>query len=221
MEILSWNICFGGKGKEADIVSKLNEYNADLVVLTEYKNNESGGIIKGGLDSIGYTHCIISSLNLNKNGVAVFCKTPIIIMTNDFADKENIIVFGWNGLKFISVFCANDELTARFIGNISTSEIWTRTVIIGDLNTGPRGSKPDRYDDLNRIVKKGFIDLWRESNREICWSYQSGHGKSQPDHVLCSSDLIGMKWRVKYDLTAIVDSISDHALMQVIFEDPL
>jgi exodeoxyribonuclease-3 len=221
MEVLSWNIFLGGKGKEVYIVNKINEYNADLVVLTEYKNNESGGIIKGGLDSIGYTHCIVSSLNLNKNGVAVFCKTPITIMANDFSDKENIIVFGWNGLKFISVFCANDELTARFINNISTSGVWKRTVIIGDLNTGPRGSKPDRYDDLNRIVKKGFIDLWRESNMEICWSYQSRHGKSQPDHVLCSSDLIGLKWKVKYDFTTIVANISDHALMQVTFEDPL
>lgn len=37
---------WGGNGVEDKIVSKIQSINADLVVLTEFKNNESGTIIK-------------------------------------------------------------------------------------------------------------------------------------------------------------------------------
>jgi exodeoxyribonuclease III len=221
MQVLNWNIRWGGKGKETKIVCKLIEYGADLIILTEYKNNESGNIIKNGLKAIGYNFTITSSLDSNKNGVGVFSKTPINIKANNFTDKENISVFSWMGLTFIGVFCANDDLTRRFIEDIAIMEIGSHTVIIGDLNTGPRGSQPDRYDDLNKIVEKGFIDPWRLANKHACWSYQSERGKSQPDHILCSSELKDMNWLVKYDFTIIEEDISDHAIMAVDFEMPI
>lgn len=221
MRVLNWNIRWGGKGKESEIVEKLCEYSADLLVLTEYKNNESGERISSELHSIGYVHAVCSSGNPNRNGVAAFSKAPIRLHPDRFTDRENVCMFDWTGITFIGVFCANDEITARFVEEFVAMKPGNRTVLIGDLNTGPRGSMPDRYEALDRIVESGFVDLWRNSGKDICWSYQSGRGKSQPDHALCSDDLQDLNWDVEYDLSTIDRDISDHALMKVDFDNPI
>ena len=215
MNIINWNIRWGGKGKEALIGEELAKYDSDLIILTEYKNNYSGEHIKSDLHSRGYTYSICSSQNINKNGVAAFSKTPLTSTCNKFTDIENVCVFNCKGLIFIGVFCANDIVTARFIDDIQSFGTFYKTIIVGDLNTGPRGSMPDRYCDLNRITAKGFIDIWRHTSKHIFWSYQSDSGKSQPDHALCSIDLSGNNWKVNYDINPIEKGISDHAIMVI------
>lgn len=218
MRILNWNIRWGGQGREAEIAGKVKASDADLIVLTEYKNNESGEIITEALAALGYVHSTRSAINRNKNGVAAFSRSPIVAHGHGFRDTENVIVFDWAGIAVIAAFCANDDVTARFIEDVPITDFGKQAVIVGDLNTGPRGSMPDRYLGLDRIAGKGFVDLWRHANKEICWSCRSGNGKSQPDHLLCSLAMKDMRWKIEYDPTTIDEGISDHALMSVDFE---
>ena len=183
------------------------------VILTEFKNNESGVIIKEYLNAMGYQFIQVSSIKPNKNGVGIFSRNKIDKIDNPFRDKENMAAFICDGYRYYGVFCANDNITKRFIEDLMTNGLDEKTIIIGDFNTGPRGSKPDRYDDLNKLVSKGYIDLYKATNSEICWSYQSGIGKSQPDHVFGSPDFKGKNIKVDFDLSPIVENISDHGIM--------
>ena len=213
MRIINWNIKWGGLGKEKDIVGYILSKDADLVIITEYKNNESGLYIKNNLHINGFFNHKCSSKLKNKNGVGVFSKSSIILESNDFEDRENVCVFQNHNITFISAFCANDIVTENFIKNIEKRGRQDKTIIIGDLNTGPRGSMPNRYQDLDRIVSVGYVDLWRKFRSEICWSFQSKNGKSQPDHAFSTDDLPIENIKIDFDLSPIYDGTSEHGIM--------
>lgn len=162
---------------------------------------------------MGYEYIHVSSIRPNKNGVGIFSRNRIEEIENPFRDKENLAAFICDGYSYYGVFCANYDITKRFIEDLMDKRLDDKTIIIGDFNTGPRGSKTDRYNDLNKLSSKGYIDLYRAINNEICWSYQSEYGKSQPDHVFGSPDLKEKNIKVYFDLSPIVENISDHGIM--------
>ena len=186
---------------------------ADLIVLTEFKNNDSGKHIADSLYREGYIHHIRSSESVNKNGVGVFAKDLIERKSIIFFDNENTCSILHNGMTYICTFCANDDVTSSFLNDIEKLGFQINTVIIGDLNTGPRGSKPNRYEDLNRLVKCGYKDIWRIKHTDICWSFQFGNGKSQPDHAFSSNDIDINNSNVDFDLSPIFEGLSDHGMM--------
>lgn len=221
MRIVNWNICHGGRNAD-DIVQLLIEKDADLIVLTEFKCNHIGDKITNGLKAEGYFNRLVSSTNPAKNGVGVFVKLPVELKSDPINNTETIIVFEFQRYDIIATFCADDSLTKEFFAKMHKVDVRRDTIIIGDLNTGPRGSVPNRYKDIDKLRQKGFCDIWRLKHAEPCWSFQSPTGKSQPDHVLCkfgknieqSPDLFD----VYFDLSPIHNKISDHGIMVFGFE---
>jgi len=220
MLVVNWNIRQGGGNANA-ILESLKDRAADLIVLTEFRNNMRGNQISSGLNLIGYRALPCSSSQSNKNGVGVFSKEPIKQKNNNFGqDGENVITFDFKGYVFIAAFCADDGVTKRFIDAVVNMSIRENTIIIGDLNTGPRGSDPKRYKDLDRLGTAGFANIWRLKHTQPFWSYQSRAGKSQPDHVLCNFKIQPAtkpeEFEVSFDAAPIDHNSSDHAIM--IFE---
>jgi exonuclease III len=212
MKILNWNIRWGGKSLEGKIVEHILLNDADLVVLTEFKNNDSGEIIRNDLAK-NYPFFQYSSNERNKNGVAIFSKNSIILRTTNFVHAENILEFEFENINFIATFCANDDITQDFISYVLTKKTEVSTVIIGDLNAGPRGSNIDRYDGLSDLAANGFVDIWRLLNSGIFWSYRYDNKKSQPDHCFSSDDLAVRFESIEFVYNVIDEKISDHAIM--------
>jgi exonuclease III len=210
---LNWNILNGGTQREEEITKIIIKYNTDLVILTEFRNNEYGKSISNKLDKHGYTYQEHSSYQKNKNGVGVFAKKPLRLQNTEFVYNENILEFEFCDFNYIGVFCANEDVTRSFIEYVENRIKKTNEIIIGDLNTGPQGSNIERYKDLNRIVEKGYVDIWRRKSNPACWSFQSKTGKSQPDHALCSENIYHEGCNIKYDLQPIEANISDHGIM--------
>ena len=83
MRILNFNIRFGGGKRTQEILDYILNNDFDLIVLTEFVNNDKGQIIIDNLDDKGYT---TQSSNEDTNlGCFIACKEDFV--TNNVEDR--------------------------------------------------------------------------------------------------------------------------------------
>lgn len=54
MRIVTWNLQHGGGKRIGGIVDAIRSYSADVLVLSEFRNNPLGEILRGELTQMGY-----------------------------------------------------------------------------------------------------------------------------------------------------------------------
>ncbi|WP_062678362.1 endonuclease/exonuclease/phosphatase family protein [Parageobacillus toebii] len=75
---LTWNIRHGGKKTEIhNIISSVNFHDTDVIVLTEYRENENGNLITSTLKKNGWEYVQSSQPPKNENGILIMSKIPI------------------------------------------------------------------------------------------------------------------------------------------------
>ena len=75
---LTWNLRHGGKKTEINnIISSLIFHDTDVIVLTEYRENENGNLIISTLKKNGWTYAQSSNPPKNENGILIMSKLPI------------------------------------------------------------------------------------------------------------------------------------------------
>src|SRR5699024_4451900 len=67
----------GGKKYIKEIVETLHHYQADVMVLTEYKDNEAGEYLIDKLQEAGWTYIVTTNPPKNENGVLILSVFPI------------------------------------------------------------------------------------------------------------------------------------------------
>src|ERR1035438_7625094 len=77
MKLISLNLRFGGQSRTESILNYLINHKADLIVLSEYKNDKNGLLIKETLKSEGYNFEDSNDENL---GVLVASKHPFSLI---------------------------------------------------------------------------------------------------------------------------------------------
>ena len=77
MKFLTWNIRWGGENRVDAILAALLEHNADVIVLTEFRQNTAGAKIRAGLSEAGWPHQTESDVPSRQLGIFIGSKTPI------------------------------------------------------------------------------------------------------------------------------------------------
>jgi exonuclease III len=167
---MNWNIQSGGEKRIERILEHLETFNVDIIVLTEYRNNDNGLQIQSLLEKKGFPYRTTGVAERSVNSVLIASRervVPELQHIASYADNEHAMAVSVNGFSLLSVFCTNDDVTESFISHVSANSTeWLSQpfLITGDLNAGPGGSNPDRYDGLQLLADTGWIDGWRELN---------------------------------------------------------
>ena len=220
IRILNWNIQSGGGTRIDRILAELTKDNPDVIVISEFRNNENGEKIKKLLNQAEFKYIIHNEDKDNDNLNSVLIASKYEIKESNipqFNKRHLFIPVEINNFNLVGIFCNDDTTTRECINHIikySEDIIKTQTIITGDFNAGPRGSDTKRYTGLKKLVAKGFVDCWRRiSNKNIEWSYSLGNKKSQPDHFFITSSIENKIVDIKYDHEVRINRISDHSKM--------
>jgi exonuclease III len=181
---LTWNLRHGGKKTEINnIISSLIFHDTDVIVLTEYRENENGNLIISTLKKNGWTYAQSSNPPKNENGILIMSKLPIE-KRNLNSDELPEALHRWNevyipafdmyvlGIHIPNINEKNDKKNhwEKAI-SYAKSNLHNRCIIIGDfnscLNEDCEGTAIKYSDYLQELLKLGWIDSWREFNKGV------------------------------------------------------
>jgi len=224
LRILSWNIQQGGGSRIAKILKAIQKMEAQVVVLSEFHNNDSGLKIRTNLIKLGYIHQVVGQTAPATNTVGIFSKLPAgsAIFENADAEYSHGIVradfsaFRLYGGYFphkkkhkLFEFLLNEELD----DNIPS-------ILVGDLNTGKnyidqKGNSFWYTEQLEELEERGFVDAFRLINgdlSEFSWYSHQGNGYRY-DHTYVDDALKGIVKACYYKHEYREDKCADHSPM--------
>ena len=226
--ILTWNIRHGGGTRVTAILDVLSGHSPDVIVLTEFRNNEPGRSIQEHLRTLGWNHQEASQTEPRKNGVLVASREPASAVANfDDALPEpyRLLDITFSDLRIVGVYMPGNEekfpywdsLIERVPALLDASVLY-----LGDFNTGKHhldeeGATFFGADRMDRIEKAGFIELWRRQHPEkIEYTWYSPRGNGfRLDHAFASPPLTHRVENTFYSHDERESGVSDHSLMVV------
>lgn len=231
MKVLSWNILHGGGSRVVDIVNTVENHNADVLCLQEFRHGKTKTRLIEGLAKIGYTHNYAPEAEKPiTNTVAIFSKQPVSGVCHYRDDKgavrcieatlehsnRRIVTVGFPHKKAqIPLF----ELLLEFDKTYLDQE----TMIIGDFNCGIpfEDSETKTFYATHlfqQMLRQGWVDSWRsrqEKTREYTWYSTQKNNGFRYDHCLCSPTLDAGVVAIEYDHAAREQGVSDHSVLIV------
>ncbi len=225
MRLLNWNILAGGGIRIAKIIQRIQHHAPDICLLSEYRDGTVGNMIKAKMSDMGFPfHADAGSLPL-QNSVCLFSRSPlsddgIPVIPNSI--EQHVVCRKIADILVIGAFCATPTIGRDFITFLATlpgSHPNASIIATGDFYFGARGSDPEFYAPLDCLRSSGWIDMWKLSQGDdLIWSFQSGRGKSQPDHIFCYGPIANRLKSVDFSMTELEERLSDHAPMLAVFE---
>lgn len=224
LKILSWNIRQGGGSRLSGIVNHLAKEKADIVVLSEFRNGDTGTRLRNALMKIGYRHQVVTG---EKNGVnsvlivSTFAAGSELYTDADENFTHNIATAVFPAFKVMGVYLPHKKKNKLlpYINNLIIKED-THYIIVGDYNTGKnyidqKGKSFWYEEELFRMEKNGYVDAFRHVHGDIkdySWYSHQGNGYRY-DHTYVDKALLPIvkdcyylhDWREK--------KISDHSPM--------
>ena len=224
LRILSWNIQQGGGSRIAKIIKAIQEMDAQVVVLSEFHNNDSGLRIRTNLIKLGYIHQVVGQTKPATNTVGIFSKLPAGSALFENADDEyshglvraDFTAFRLYGAYFphkkkhkLFEFLINEELDEKI-----------PSILVGDLNTGKnyidqKGNSFWYTEQLESLEEKGYLDAFRLVNEDLAefsWYSHQGNG-FRYDHSYIDDNLKGIVKDCYYKHEYRIDKCADHSPM--------
>jgi len=190
MRVVTLNVRHGGGSRTTAICEALRAHSADIIVLTEFRENSSGQLIKRALGRCGYEHVASSHPPAKANGVLLASRTAF----EQKAARPDVPLGPWRWLE-----CRFDRLTIvglyfplgtpklpfwDYLLSEASSRSEDQILLIGDFNTGKHhideaGATFIGPGNLSKLEALGFVDAWRSlhpSGREYTWFSQAGNG---------------------------------------------
>ncbi len=229
MRIATLNIRHGGGTRIGNICSFIAELDLDCILLTEYRNNNSGREIATQLHEAGFIYCSEISGPPNLNQLRWFSKLPLLEFqlgepnsTNDWC-TQRIRVIDIFGTKLIGVYFPQGKHKAplfEFIKSEFHPQSIKSAALIGDFNTGfhwidESSNTFQCVENLKDLLLDGWIDAWRSRNpeiREFSWYSNKGNG-FRIDNALLSATLNKAVNTIFYTQESIRTKSSDHACL--------
>lgn len=178
MRLLTWNVGVGGvQSQFYSIINHLLDHHADIIVLTEYVDNDKGRAIAKSLFASGYT--FQTKHNSPYRAECVFVASKIDF--DDVTNREEIalpyerwveLYFSEKDLHLLGVHIPSHmtslpdrDLFFRQAIDYAKRHIGDRCLIIGDYNTswmmdshGPVANSAGYLQELNEL---GWMESWR------------------------------------------------------------
>ena len=228
MLILSLNIRHGGGSRLTKILDYIISMNADIVVLTEFRNNKNSHTIKETLKSHAYQ--FISTLNTDATKNSVLVASRIMGHQIDLESPNNwsLNAVDINGIQLVGTYfpLKNDkkDLINWFL---EQGLNFRKTIFIGDFNTGSNTLDKDKTgssffmgSEFETISQEILTDSFRYKNpelREYSWHSSAGNG-FRIDHCLVTKDLTDNIRSVSYDHKTRPE-LTDHSALMVVISD--
>lgn len=226
MRIITWNIRHGGGTRVDSIIRRLINKDADLVVITEYRNNENGVKIRQALLEAGYLFQYCPITDKDKNTLLIVSRINLSgsLFKKELQEEFHRVVriesdnFALYGMYFPQkqekkkVF----EFMLSQIGKNPDRPI----IFIGDFNTGKQYIDEEKNtfycsEYMDMIVQQGLVDAWRYINddkREYSWYSNAGNG-FRIDHIFVSNGIKDKVQNCYYSHAEREDKVSDHSMM--------
>ena len=228
MKIVTLNIQHGGGQRVSKILDYISSLQADLVVLTEYRENANAPVFRSKLAAQGFVNFATASIAPKENSVGIFSRLPIVSRTYPMLTEGNVhrvlsahfeehSVFG---IYFPQNQAQADLFNFLIDGTLKPKE--SAYLVVGDFNTGRHGideagSTFHCAEHFSALSTGGLVDSWRTRNpdaREFSWHSNAGNG-FRIDHAFASAVADSKIRRVYYDHTPRSSSISDHSALVI------
>ena len=203
---------------------------ADVIVLTEYRENKNAGYFHSCLQDAGYLYRASSSLMPQLNGVLVASKVPFISTRFEQELGENsqrVLGIEFESLRVLAVYFpmnGEKEPVFDFLMESGLAYLGENGLLIGDYNTGKH------YQDetgktfycaqyLDQFEQCGMVDSWRSRNRdkkEYSWFSHAGNG-FRIDHAFSTDAQDKLVESVSYSHAERQQKVSDHSALMVTY----
>ena len=229
MNILTWNIRHGGGNRINSIIEVLkNNHKCQLLIISEYRNNKNGIVLRNKLKQQGYIYQTPNVIDRQKVN-SVFIAGKQAFNYNLFDElkehKQRVIQIEINKLIIYGCYFPQknlkkiifDFLLKKISGNQEK-----KIIITGDINTGKhfqdeKGASFYCSDYLDKLEQKGMVDAWRlinKKNKEYSWYSNAGNG-FRIDHFFISKTLEESVISCSYNHLPRENKVSDHSLMEL------
>jgi len=226
--VATLNIRHGGK-KYADALSaRLFGYDADLLIVTEFRANDVGESLIDQLERAGYetSHCGAAP---SRNAVLVASRSSIdrCWALDETLDAERLWCVETGGGIICGVLFPNKHKKQPYWqAVIEAARRGGVDLFIGDFNTGnnaldkdPRGIPFINADMPRRLVDCGYVDLWRSRHpgiREYTWYSQTNNG-FRLDHAFAVPALAERLITCAFDHEPRLSGETDHSALVLSF----
>ncbi|MGI4802815.1 MAG: endonuclease/exonuclease/phosphatase family protein [Janthinobacterium lividum] len=229
MKIVSWNIRHGGGSGERGqmVIETLKSFDADILVVPEFRIGGTGERIVQALRAYGY-HVSHPPSEPGKNSVLVACRSPIGAdgpIGQSLADPRHLWRVDTAGCSVVGVYMPVGapklpywEAVVQAATNPGAPDLF-----IGDFNTGssdldrdPKGTPYVGPEFMDRMATTGFVDLWRVRHphvRDYTWFSPQGRNGFRLDHAFGSEKLHRRVTTCRYDHAPRLMRRSDHSAL--------
>ena len=224
LSMLSWNIRQGGGSRTSDISRYLIQSQAQIIVLSEYQNNNNGAKLRHDLLTYGYRYQTVTAAESHHNSVAIFstiAHSSRLFVEIDDAYSDNIVHadFGLFGIYGVYLPHKKKHRLFDFLLDQITDDQRPH-IITGDFNSGinrvdQKGESFWYETEFKALLASGYIDAFRYIHKNIeeySWYSHQGNGYRY-DHTLVQEELAPLIQECSYLHIAREDQLSDHSPM--------
>jgi exodeoxyribonuclease-3 len=228
MKLVTLNIQHGGGKRVPGILDYLSPQNADVIVLTEFRENTNACILRSELGAAGFTQFAAASISPRGNSVCIFSKRAFVPRTYPELppqDRHRLISAHFDGLAVFGVYFSQNKSKAglfQFLVNGRHRPTEAAYFVVGDFNTGlhridEAGASFHCTEDFVALSRSGLVDSWRSRNlQEKVFSWYSNHGNGfRIDHVFSSPEADKTIQSVQYDHTPRESGVTDHSALVI------
>jgi len=222
VNILSWNIRQGGGTRVSEICKYLISRKAEIIVLSEFKNNDAGNLVRRNLLRAGYLYQGISPDEGKNNSVCICSNLPFsstLYYDIDPNYSHCMVKASFQALDVYGVYMPHKKKHQLF-EYLNQIEYPKPSVICGDFNSGinhvdQKGNSFWYEAELYKLLETNFDDAFRVKHPELkdySWYSNKGNG-FRYDHTYVSKMLSPIITRCEYDHHIREQNISDHSPM--------
>ena len=223
LRIATLNIRHGGSKFGAALTARLLGYDADLLVVTEFRANEAGAALVAQLEHAGYT-TTHPGVDPKQNTVLIASRIPIdraTPFTRDLPDRH-LWCAEFDGTIICGVYLPQAHAKLPYwealIGRARRSGV---DLLVGDFNTGnndldkdPRGTKFVGPEMPGRLRATGYTDVWRSLHpdvREYSWFSRPGDNGFRLDYIFATPEFAGRVRSCEFDHAPRLAGETDHS----------
>lgn len=225
--IIAWNIRQGGGTRVEKILAAIKAENPEILVFSEFRNNERGLSLRTALLKRGYGWQVASAATGDTNSVLIASRFPggsALFPDCDPTFPDAIVRADLPVCRLYGVYLPHKK-KHRLFDFLLDDELDDEvpSIITGDFNSGKNGidqeGKSFWYSDkLVALEKRGYFDAFRELHgdaRVYSWFSHQGNGYRY-DHTYMHPMLKPLLKECTYIDKWREDGLSDHSPMKIV-----
>lgn len=223
--IATLNIRHGGSKPGGTLATRLIGYDADILVITGFRTNAAGALLKLHLTAAGYTTSH-PDVNPKSNRTLIAARLGIrrAWAFADNLDQRHLWCAEIEGLVLCAVYLPQKTAKVRYWeALIRDARADGVDLLIGDFNTGnndldkdPRGANFIGPEMPDRLVGSDYVDVWRSRHpvvREYSWFSRPGDNGFRLDHLYVVPELAQRVTRCEFDHAPRLAGETDHSAL--------